>query len=433
MKHLILLISLLFPFLVHSQDTLRLDEAIGMALMNNYSIIIASNASQVAANSNTIGNAGFLPTAEITAGYQGNITNSQQKYFDGRERTGTNAKSTGITAGVGIEWTLFDGLAMFTNKEQLAELEKLGDVQARMMVENTVADVILNYYAIVQYERMTDVLRQAIDLSMERRRLAEVKLKLGSGSELDLMQAIIDMHADSSQLIQQENLIKSIQIQLNKLLVRDVAIPFRVARQIPYSDTLRYESILRTALAQNPGLIEARVSSRISQLDIRQAKSPLWPMLGVYGGYNYAGSNSQTGFISNNLSYGLNYGITASLNLFNGTKNLTNIKNAKIWYENAGLAEKQTELNLRGDVLLLYNDYRTALMLVKFEHDNLLLARENTRIAFEKYNLGAMNDIDLRTIQQKQLDAERRLLTAQYQAKSKEVELQVLSGTILEK
>jgi outer membrane protein TolC len=121
------------------------------------------------------------------------------------------------------------------------------------------------------------------------------------------------------------------------------------------------------------------------------------------------------------------------MNLFNGTKNLTNIKNAKIWYESAGLAEKMTELNLRGDVLQLYNDYRTALMLVKFEQDNLLLARENTRIAFEKYNLGAMNDIDLRTIQQKQLDAERRLLTAQYQAKSKEVELRVLSGTILQK
>ena len=433
MKRLNIAILLLFPILTQAQDTLRLNDAVSLALLNNYSIIIAKNSAQVAANSNTIGNAGFLPTADLTAGYQGNVTNSEQKYFDGRERSGTNAKSTSLTAGVGIGWTLFDGLAMFTNKEQLAELEKLGEVQAQMMVENTVADVILNYYAIVQFERMTDVFRQAIELSVERKRLAEVRLRLGSGSDLDLMQAIIDMHADSSSLIQQENLIASLQIQLNKLMVRDVATPFRVARNIPYTDTLRYETTLNTALSQNPGLIEARINSRISQLDIRQARSPLWPTLGVYAGYNYARSNSETGIISNNLSYGLNYGVTASMNLFNGTKNLTNIKNAKIWYESAGLAEKMTELNLRGDVLQLYNDYRTALMLVKFEQDNLLLARENTRIAFEKYNLGAMNDIDLRTIQQKQLDAERRLLTAQYQAKSKEVELRVLSGTILEK
>ncbi len=293
----------LIPLLVRAQDTLRLETAIETALLNNYSIVMAKNSAQVAANSNTVGNAGFLPTAGVTAGYQGNITNSDQKYFDGRERTGTNAKSTSLTAGVGIDWTLFDGMAMFTNKAQLAELEKLGEVQARLMIENTVSLVILNYYAIVQYERMIVVLRQAIDLSMERKRLAELKLNLGSGSELDLMQAIIDMHADSSQLIQQENLVTSLRIELNKLMVRDVASTFDVAREIPYSDTLVYDLVLRTALSQNPGLIEARVRSRISQLDIRQARSPLFPTLGVFAGYNYAGSTSATGFISDNLSY----------------------------------------------------------------------------------------------------------------------------------
>lgn len=433
MKRLrIFLATLLVPLALSAQDTLRLDDAIRIALMNNYSIIIASNNAQIATNSNTIGNAGFLPTADVTAGYQGNITNSEQKYFDGRERTGTNAKSTNINAGVGIDWTLFDGMAMFTSKAQLEAFEQIGEVQAQMMVESTVASVILNYYAIVQYERMTEVLRQAIELSMERKRIAEVKLSLGSGSELDLMQAIIDMHADSSQLIQQENLIRSIEINLNTILVRDVATPFRVAARIPYTDTLQYNAILAKALAQNPALMAAKLNTRISELDVRQAKAPLWPRLGVFAGYNYAESQSESGFTSSNLAYGLNYGVTATLNLFNGTKNLTSIKNAKLWYENAGLAEKQTELNLRGNVLQLFYDYRTALTLVKFEQDNLELARENTRIAFEKYNLGAMNDIDLRTIQQKQLDAERRLLAAQYQAKSKEVELKVLSGTIIE-
>ena len=92
---------------------------------------------------------------------------------------------------------------------------------------------------------------------------------------------------------------------------------------------------------------------------------------------------------------------------------------------------KQTDLNLRGDVAQLYDDYRTALMLVAFENDNVRIARENTSIAFEKYNLGAMTDIDLRTTQQKALDAERRLLTAQYEAKSREIELRVISGSLM--
>jgi outer membrane protein TolC len=70
-------------------------------------------------------------------------------------------------------------------------------------------------------------------------------------------------------------------------------------------------------------------------------------------------------------------------------------------------------------------------MLVGFETDNVRIARENTAIAFEKYNLGAMTDIDLRTTQQKLLDAERRLLTAQYEAKNREIELRVISGSLM--
>lgn len=432
MKRILLIPFILISFMAQSQDTLKIDDAVAISLMNNYSLLIAKNSAQLAANNNTIGNAGFLPTAEVTATYQGNITNSEQKYFDGRDRSGTNAKSTSLAAGVGINWTLFDGFGMFTNKAQLAELEKLGEVQARMMIENTVAAVILNYYAIVQFEQMKVVLQQAIELSMERKRIAEMKLRLGSGSELDLMQTIVDMHADSSQLIQLENQIRSLHIDLNKLMVRDVATAFNVSARIPYSDTLKYSPMLTKALAQNPELMAARLNTRLSELDIRQARAPLYPSLDVFAGYNYSGSNSQTGFISNSTSYGWNYGLTASLNLFNGTKNLNNIRNAKLYFESAGLAEKQAELNLRGSVLQAYDDYQTALMLVKFEQDNLLVARENTRIAFEKYNLGAMNDIDLRTIQQKQLDAERRLLTAEYAAKGKEVELKVLSGSIFE-
>src|SRR5512138_3909321 len=133
-----IILILIAPLLVQAQDTLKIGDAIAIALMNNYSLLIAKNSAQVAANNNTIGNAGFLPVADVTAGYQGNVTNSEQKYFDGRNRSGTNAKATSVTAGLGIGWTLFDGMAMFTNKAQLAELEKLGEVQARMMIENTV-------------------------------------------------------------------------------------------------------------------------------------------------------------------------------------------------------------------------------------------------------------------------------------------------------
>jgi outer membrane protein len=432
MKKIILIIVITgYAMTGFSQQMLNVMDAIRAALQNNYSIVMATNNATIAGNNNNIGNAGFLPVAGVAAGYTGNITTSEQKYFDGSERSGTNAKSTSLVAAAEVDWTLFDGMAMFTNKAQLAELEKMGENDLRMMIENTVADVILNYYALVQFNQMEIVLQQAIQLSLERKRLAEMKLRLGSGSELDLLQAIVDMHADSSTLILQQNQTRTIKVEINKLMVRDVETDFFVAAEIPYSDTLEYHNLVQQTVSQSPQIMAARYNARLAELGIRQARSVFYPVAGVFGGYSYSGSNSQTGLVSDNTSYGLNYGATLTLNLFNGTNNLNNLRNAKVVSENAELNYKQTELNLRGDVAQLYDDYRTALMLVAFETDNVRIARENTSIAFEKYNLGAMTDIDLRTTQQKLLDAERRLLTSQYEAKSKEIELRVISGSLM--
>ena len=187
---------------------LKIMDAIQAALQNNYSIVIARNNAEVAANSNNIGTAGFLPVAGATAGYQGNLTNSTRSILTDGNSAQQTSSPTSLTAAATVDWTLFDGMAMFTSKSQLAELEKMGENDLRMMIENTVAAVILDYYALVQFKQMEAVLQQAIQLSLERKRLAEMKLKLGSGSELDLLQAIVDMHADSSTLILQQNQVQ---------------------------------------------------------------------------------------------------------------------------------------------------------------------------------------------------------------------------------
>lgn len=57
-------------------------------------------------------------------------------------------------------------------------------------------------------------------------------------------------------------------------------------------------------------------------------------------------------------------------------------------------------------------------------------ARRNLGIAQEKYKLGALNDLELRETQQKLMDAENRLLQANFQYKSAEIELLRISGQL---
>jgi outer membrane protein TolC len=64
---------------------------------------------------------------------------------------------------------------------------------------------------------------------------------------------------------------------------------------------------------------------------------------------------------------------------------------------------------------------------------NVEVARENVNIAFEKYKLGSINDIELREIQQKLIDAEYQLISSQFEAKKAEVEIDRLSGELLKR
>ena len=123
-------------------------------------------------------------------------------------------------------------------------------------------------------------------------------------------------------------------------MVRDVETDFEVATEIPYADTLKYHSIVQQTIAQSPQMMAARYNARLAQLEVRQAKSVFYPSFGVFGGYSYTGANSQTGLLSDNKIYGLNYGATITMNLFNGLNNITNLKNAKVMAENADLSIK---------------------------------------------------------------------------------------------
>ncbi|MFA7409145.1 MAG: TolC family protein, partial [Bacteroidales bacterium] len=122
---------------VRSQDTLKIQDALIIAMENNFDIYLAMNDNRLADLSNNPGNAGMLPDLSVTGSRSISVNNTEQRYFDGRERTSPNAKNNTISAGVALGWTLFDGFNMFIQKRKLEELENLSEIQLRAVVENT--------------------------------------------------------------------------------------------------------------------------------------------------------------------------------------------------------------------------------------------------------------------------------------------------------
>ena len=117
-------------------------------------------------------------------------------------------------------------------------------------------------------------------------------------------------------------------------------------------------------------------------------------------------------------------------NLFDG-KRTTQKRNARLDIENADLARLQLEQSLRADLADLWQAYKNNLRLLSLERENLITAQENHYIAHERYMLGDLSGIEMREAQQSLLDAEERILVAEYNTKLCEISLHQISGEIM--
>lgn len=415
----------------YCQGTLTLKDAIAITLSNNFSISIAHNKSKIAENNSTIGNAGFLPTLDATGSYTKSSNNTKQEYFDSRTIDRTGAKSTNINAGVSLNWTIFDGLAMFGNINMLKELKKIGKANFKSEVENNVADVTETYYNLIREKQVLDVLRETITISEERVRIAQSKKDVGSGSKFDLRQAQVDLNEDKSNLLKEELTYEQLKVSLNQLMGRDVNTDFGVKDTILVNENLNLDKLKDLALLRNTDLDIAKRSLNLSEINLNLARSEWFPNISLVGGYNYTNSESQAGFVKSNKNYSLNYGISASFNLFNGLNTSRKIENAEIEIENSKLNYGFVKTGIEANLLNTYKKYLNSLQLVNLEEENLTIALESVDIALERLKLGNITPLEFRETQQKLINAKSRLVSAQYDAKSAETELLRLSGQLI--
>ena len=75
---------ILFSGSLFGQELLTPQDAVKIALENNYSIKIASNNKDIADNNASVGNAGFLPTLDASGSYSRSSNDTKQNYANGQ-------------------------------------------------------------------------------------------------------------------------------------------------------------------------------------------------------------------------------------------------------------------------------------------------------------------------------------------------------------
>ena len=200
-------------------QTISLKECLEKGLENNYSLRIVKGEEQIARNNATLANAGYLPTIDFGGGYDLSNNSSSSK-VQGSSQTvkQRNILDQNIRAGIDLNWTIFDGFKVSTTYKQLKELERMGETNTRIAIEDFIATLTAEYYNFIQQRIRLKNFLYAVRLSKERLRIVEERYHIGNFSRLDYQQAKVDFNADSAQYLRQQEAVINSRIALNELM-----------------------------------------------------------------------------------------------------------------------------------------------------------------------------------------------------------------------
>lgn len=430
-KFLIIAVAAVSICSAHGQDVthlLSLGDCLKQAVESNYSVKIAQNKEQIAANNLTP--APFLPSLTASARQNQDVLNSREAQT-GVPDVKRDYVANQYVADLSLGWRLFDGMSMFATYKIQQELLSEGELNLKNSIEMLVADVSQQYYNIITQQNRLEAVKKYLEISMMRYNQAKEKYLIGSISGLEMKQAKIDLNADSSRLVLQQEIISNAYITLYEMMNIDLQTEAQLGDTITPNGSLELDRLRRSALENNTTILLARRGEAISGLDLKVARSARYPTLDLNSGYRF--NHGTTGLSAARFSetYGFNWGFTISTKLFDRMEVRRKIRNAEVDVSNSSLMLQQTELTTTSNIMQQYNTYRKNFMMIGFESESADAARLNMEAAMEMYRLGTMSGVEFREIQRSYIEAADRMLSAVFQAKVSEIELLYLSGQLI--
>lgn len=428
MRSWIVVLLLASIFELKAQEVLTMENALQIGLANRFDIMVAKNNQTRLELLDNYGQAGFLPSISAQAGQNYTVNNTRQEFFSGDIREGNGVNSNALSAAIALDWTLFDGMNMFIQKDRLEKEAERGLEAYKWQVEQAMYDIKMAYLNVQESMEKILIIEEALSISAERKSLTKNKFDIGSVSAQALLQVQVDVNADSLELQNAIIALRNAKIQLNAALHRAPETVYEVEPVSLSIEKREYEDVVTGALNNNNQIRIARLNEKLADLQVKAVKSQFLPTLNLGSSYSYNRSEAEIGIFKFNRNAGLTYGLTARWNIFDGSRVSKLSQLARIEVENTKLSREQIELQLRTTLFLTLEQMNQYEKLISLAEDNVRVARENVTIALDKLNIGSLTPLELRTAQQDLVLASYQRLLYSYQRKRLEWELVFAAG-----
>ncbi len=332
---------------VSAQEILTRDEAMKLALQHNYEIQVADKNIESAQNNASIYNTGFLPTASVSGAGQISYNAGKNQTIQGDQIFDASEAYT-YNASVGVNYVIFNGFGRMYNYKQLLEQHYLTKLQAKQIIENTMLQLSSSYFEVAQLSENIGILQNALEISKTRLIRAQYGYEYGQGTQLDILNAEVDVNNDSINLLNTGQQLANAKRNLNLIMGRILDTDFMVDTNVIFHLALNTDEITAYALERNIQIEQTQSQLRNSEFALKAGRAGWFPSLSANADYSYSGIQNPNGaFLLGNHSYGPQVGLNLSWNIFDGGITKTQTQSAKIALETQKIQQEQTTYSVQ--------------------------------------------------------------------------------------
>ena len=435
-KYLSILVFI-FSLTARGQELLEKQNAVGIALENNYDIKVSNNDMEAAKNSSSIYNSGYLPSVFASGGADYQNQESEIEFQGGDRQDDLENVSNTYNATIGVDYLLFDGFGRKYNYRKLQEQYNISEIRVRQVIENTLLSLLISYYDVARLTENKYNLKQSLDISKSQLLREQYGYQYGQKTQLDVLNSEVNVNQDSINLLNIQRELANSKRDLNVILGRDVNIDFEADTMVSYAVSLTYDNMMQSAKINNSLLLQADMNVTLSDYDLKINKSSWVPNVGINGAYNYRDNNIDSNInnnpfaVASQTSKGVVGGLSVSWNIFDGGTTRTRVQNAKIAIDNSNIQKQLIEKDLERNVANAWETYQNSLFVLSAEKKNVETNRRNFQRSEEQFKLGQIITVEFRLAQQNFLSAVNSYNQAKYTAKVAELRLLQLGGMLI--
>lgn len=412
--------------------TITIQEAVEIALENNYQLKQAGNNLDLATENIKSEYADFLPSLN------GSLNGRRQvgRRFDDVTGEITERGSNSLSGSVSANITIFDGFNNINSLRQSKQSKISYEEELQRAKEEVIFNTASAYLQVLLDIELLEIAKENLENSQQQLQQVQAQVEVGSRPTVDLYNQEAQVANDELTVTQQENSLKFNklvlirQLQIDPLGNYEFEVP-ELESQVDKSIDVTYNinELIDQALLNRSDLKSeiANIKSLQYQLDIAQGS--LYPTISgsasIGSGYSETflapdpdnpGEGIDVSFSDQffNQQIQRQYGISINIPIFQNWNRMYNIQASKVQLKNAELNFDNSKLQVIQEVSQAHNDYTSYIKQMEAAEKSMRASEKAFETQQERYNVGSSTLIELSQAQANYVEAQSNYTQARY-------------------